>query len=461
ALDGARLGRSAEETLAEYGVPSPGVVLGAIEATEDYDATRLREELGALQALNTLPPDLRERVLGADADLPAVRNATDYVQLILAGDREVLGRYQEALGAFEGRLQSELVSAEQTVREAQGRVNDARAAIEAASRELSSESRISNWTWIKHNVVPWVENESELTQEDLLRGLREAEARLEAASGAEPFTVNEGTEDEETVPGLAMAARDAVVLRAAAANAEYAWRRDVGLGAAAVAYEQAVRIGGGQLTPDMAEYLSGDGWQQLRAEHPERFRSSEAPGLLLGPGAVEDIPVGAITGEGDVAPDDRDLYEIREDALLAGEGEVFDRMFRMLSDGRYGIHTDAPGEDGELERIFYGGLAPDGHDVRLELLRNDTPENRVAHALLSLSELTVNEQGGPRIVERMEPGEARSLVASHLADPATQADATRVLDSAVTLGVIDEAEAAAIRSQTRGSVDTEARVADL
>ncbi|MEO0815220.1 MAG: hypothetical protein AAFY60_20335, partial [Myxococcota bacterium] len=46
ALDGARLGRSAEETLAEYGVPSPGVVLGAIEATEDYDATRLREELG-------------------------------------------------------------------------------------------------------------------------------------------------------------------------------------------------------------------------------------------------------------------------------------------------------------------------------------------------------------------------------------------------------------------------------
>ncbi|MEO0812044.1 MAG: hypothetical protein AAFY60_04210, partial [Myxococcota bacterium] len=94
------------------------------------------------------------------------------------------------------------------------------------------------------------------------------------------------------------------------------------------------------------------------------------------------------------------------------------------------------------------GLAPDGDDVRLELLRNDTPENRVAHALLSLSQLTINDQGGSQILERMEPGEARSLVASHLADPATQADATRVLDSAVTLGVIDEAEAAAIRAQT-------------
>ncbi len=362
-LDESRLGRTPEEILRAHGVENPEAVLAEIAASEDYDPNRLGADLGALAAINSLPPELRARVLGEEhVDLLRLDSAGFVRMITHASDRATLARYTEALDSVEDGLRRELEAAELQVREAQGRVEEASEVVDAAARAVRFSGRVSNWEWFQHNVVPWIENESELEQEDRLRGLRAAEASLELARGGEMFE-HEGRE----VPGLVLAARNAELLRAAAANGEYEWRQEIGLGAADVAYEQAVRSGGEGLSPDMRGYLEGPGWERLRTEYPERFNSEAPPGLLLGPSGARNIPVEAI--------------ETPDAAALDPARARFGAMVENFTAGEYTVGPDGvtPVEGWSRDDDYRAPTAPP-----------ETDEVRLDESLLSLNPTLVD-----------------------------------------------------------------------
>lgn len=292
-LQGAQLGRSLELTLAQRGISAPYHAIEAINAHGDYDTARLQGDMAALRALSTLPNELRAPLLDADSEELVQLSGAQFVEMAgNAADRDRFLRYAASLEGFDGRLHDALRAADHEVREADARAEAALADVERVAGRLFSNAYgtvrlggpdLRGVDWFLEN-MPWNENLTEAEETELVAELRAATEHLEAARGDSSYEV-----EGRSVPGLGQALRDAALLRAAATAGDFEWRMNSGLGAAEVAYEHARRLGPDALPADMRAYLEGEGWDQLRAAYPERFRLESPPGLLVGADAAPEV----------------------------------------------------------------------------------------------------------------------------------------------------------------------------
>ncbi|MEO1333331.1 MAG: hypothetical protein AAFV32_07390, partial [Myxococcota bacterium] len=325
-LEGAQLGRSLVWTVAQHGVVAPYEAIDAIEAHGDYDPAQLQDDLAALRALHALPSELRERLLDQDfGDLSELSGAQFVEMAGNATDRERFLGYAASLEGFEGRLHDALRAAEHEVREADARAEAALADVERIAGRLFTNAYgtirlggpdLRGVDWFLEN-MPWNENLTEAQETELVAELRAATERLEVVRGDSSYEV-----DGESVVGLGQAFREAALLRTAATVGDFEWRMNSGLGAAEVAYEHARGLGPDALPEDMRAYLEGEGWNQLRAAYPERFRLDSPPALLVGEDASPALSIDGTALDFEALARGRERYASLLENLTGGEYSV-------------------------------------------------------------------------------------------------------------------------------------------